>query len=632
MSKLTWSATGKRYYEAGVDRGVLYVGDLPGVSWTGLTSVSESPTGGEAKPYYLDGIKYLNVSSSEEFEATIEAFSSPPEFGPCDGVVSIQNGLFVTQQLRKSFGLSYRTRVGNDTDGLDHGYKIHLLYNALAAPSERNYNTLSDSVNLSTFSWKITTLPPSLTGYKPTAHLVIDSRKTPAGLMASVEDILYGSALGEARLPTTQELADMFKSEGPILLRNLITNPSFRVTSGTTEIRRNFAADPRATSSTLPITTLGWRTGRWFGNNAQTGTYTYVTGASDGWAGIGSYLRKTWTGPIVTTTTSDTGYDNGRTPVAPGETWAASGMLRSSLLQVAKISFYWYDSGGVQIGRTNLDTQLSTLQPNVWTKVAGTITVPTVPAGVTSMGVSVDMHGIGGTIWTVGSTLDGTALLVEKSDEKLTYFDGMSSPTDAGWVYSWTGATNASASVLTAPKIAAGNLIPNNPYTVGGQAGTDRLRILRKVSGQGLLGYLATTFAASAGDFYAARMQVRQIGGSSTVSVNGRIRYYDSTSTSIGETLETQVSIPANDSWVDLEMKSDLAAPSGTTSTRVNLYATTVPLGTTLEVRRVLMCKVDGTNVAPPAYFDGSTPDVDGNFYHWEGTPDASTSIVNSWN
>lgn len=211
MARLTWNAFGERFYETGVDRGVLYVDGI-GVAWTGLISVSETPSGGEARPYYLDGIKFLNLSAAEEFEATLSALNSPSQFGPCDGMSSVSNGLFVTQQPRKSFGLSYRTKLGNDTDGSDHAYKIHLIYNALAAPSGRSNNTQGDSVSPVIFNWSITTLPPSMTGYRPTAHLTIDSRTTSPALLSDVEDILYGDDSGAASLPSAQTLIDMFSA------------------------------------------------------------------------------------------------------------------------------------------------------------------------------------------------------------------------------------------------------------------------------------------------------------------------------------------------------------------------------------------------------------------------------------
>jgi hypothetical protein len=211
MARLTWSAVGERFYETGVDRGVLYIAEQ-GVAWAGLISVSESPSGGEPRPYYIDGFKFLNISAAEEFEATISAFYSPPEFAVCDGVSSISNGLFATQQPRRPFNLSYRTKLGNDVDGPDHAYKIHLIYNALVAPAERSNTTIGEAVEPTPFEWSITTQPPMLSGYRPTSHFVIDSRSTPVATLADVEDILYGSVSAPPRLPTPSELLTMFMS------------------------------------------------------------------------------------------------------------------------------------------------------------------------------------------------------------------------------------------------------------------------------------------------------------------------------------------------------------------------------------------------------------------------------------
>lgn len=210
MARIVWGARGERYFEMGVDRGVLYVGTDPGVSWNGLISVPETPTGGLPRPYYLDGIKYANISSAEEFAAVLNAFSSPIEFGPCDGTLSIQNGLFITQQPRKPFGLSYRTLVGNDVEDDAHGYKIHLVYNALAAPSQRANASSSDTVDVVRLSWAISAKPPALSGYKPTAHLVIDTRTTDPSVLAEVEDILYGTEAEAPRLPSPTELIAIF--------------------------------------------------------------------------------------------------------------------------------------------------------------------------------------------------------------------------------------------------------------------------------------------------------------------------------------------------------------------------------------------------------------------------------------
>lgn len=211
MTQLDWNATGERFYETGIDHGVLYIGET-GYAWPGLTSVSESSSGGEAKGYYQDGVKYLNLASTEEYEATVEAYTYPEEFGQCDGTYSVGNGLFARQQRRKSFGFSYRTKIGNDLDGVDHGYKIHLVYDALVEPSNSQYQTLSDSIELLNFSWHVTTKPSLLDRFKPTAHFVIDSRETPEALLGLIEGILYGTEQASSRLPSAGELAFLFTS------------------------------------------------------------------------------------------------------------------------------------------------------------------------------------------------------------------------------------------------------------------------------------------------------------------------------------------------------------------------------------------------------------------------------------
>jgi hypothetical protein len=211
VARLTWNDVGDRFFETGVDHGVLYLANEIGVPWTGLISVSENPSGGEAKPYYYDGIKYANIAASEEFEATLEAFGCPVEFYPCEGTVAIQNGLFATQQPRKAFGLSYRTLIGSDVAGTDAGYKIHVVYNALAAPAQKTHTTISaDATEPSKFSWDITALPPILTGLRPTSHFVIDTRYTDSVLLANLEGLLYGSEVNDPYLPTAQEIYDLF--------------------------------------------------------------------------------------------------------------------------------------------------------------------------------------------------------------------------------------------------------------------------------------------------------------------------------------------------------------------------------------------------------------------------------------
>ena len=216
MSKIVWDKTGERLYETGVKNGVLYVqenGAYPkGVAWNGLTAVTESPSGAEATPLYADDIKYLNLTSAEEFGATIEAFTYPEEFAVCDGSAALATGVYIGQQPRKAFGLCYRTTVGNDTEGNEFGYKLHLIYGALAAPSEKAYATINDSPEAITFSWEVTTTPVEVAGHKPTACITIDSTKVDADKLAALEAKLYGSESEEATLPLPNEVAEIFKT------------------------------------------------------------------------------------------------------------------------------------------------------------------------------------------------------------------------------------------------------------------------------------------------------------------------------------------------------------------------------------------------------------------------------------
>lgn len=209
MPRLDWDASGARFYEAGIDRGVLYVEGQPGVVWNGLTSVNETPSGGDPRPYYIDGVKYLNLSAPEEFEATITAFTYPVEFEVCDGSAQPRQGLFLTHQRRKSFGFSYRSMIGTDqSDG--YGYKLHIVYNALASPTDREHKTLKDQNDPDDFSWKITTKPPAMAEYKRTGHIVIDSRMTDPTILSAIEDILYGTDGDSARIPTFEELIGVY--------------------------------------------------------------------------------------------------------------------------------------------------------------------------------------------------------------------------------------------------------------------------------------------------------------------------------------------------------------------------------------------------------------------------------------
>lgn len=237
MAVLTWDNTGERFYETGVDRGVLYIPTngvyTTGYAWNGLTAVTESPSGAEPTAMYADNIKYLNLLSIEEFGGTIEAMTYPAEFGVCDGTVSPETGVYVSQQKRSLFGLSYRSRLGNDVSADDYGYKLHLVYGALAAPSERAYSTINDTPEAITFSWTFTTTPVAVAGYKPSALLTIDSSKIVPAKLTLIENILYGTASLSPRLPLPNEVMELVDNSQTVVT---VAAPTFVAAGGTITI------------------------------------------------------------------------------------------------------------------------------------------------------------------------------------------------------------------------------------------------------------------------------------------------------------------------------------------------------------------------------------------------------------
>lgn len=225
MAALVWDTIGEHFYETGVDHAVLYPIDSSGrypegVAWNGITAINESPSGAESNPQYADNIKYLDLTSAEEFGGTIEAFTYPTEFGECDGSAEAKTGVILGQQARKMFGLSYRTKIGNDTEGQDHAYKLHLIYGAKVSPSDRGYNTVNDSPEAITFSWEFTTTPVQVAAkgsggkaYRPVSSITIDSRTANPTKLAELEKKLYGAEAGEATLPSPDEVITMFAEE-----------------------------------------------------------------------------------------------------------------------------------------------------------------------------------------------------------------------------------------------------------------------------------------------------------------------------------------------------------------------------------------------------------------------------------
>ena len=226
MAKIVWDKTGEHFYETGVKNCVLYIPTegvySKGVAWNGITAITESPSGAEATALYADDTKYLNLYSVEEFGATIEAYTYPDEFAECDGSAELVAGVKIGQQARKPFGLCYRTTIGNDTDGNDHGYKLHIIYGAMASPSEKSYNTINDSPEAVTFSWELTTTPVNVAGAKPTASITIDSTKVDEQKLAALEEVLYGkdgtgsdhTGATEPRLPLPDEIKTIMTAAG----------------------------------------------------------------------------------------------------------------------------------------------------------------------------------------------------------------------------------------------------------------------------------------------------------------------------------------------------------------------------------------------------------------------------------
>ena len=226
MAKIVWDKTGEHFYVTGVKNCVLYIPIegvySKGVAWNGITAITESPSGAEATALYADDIKYLNLYSVEEFGATIEAYTYPDEFAECDGSAELVAGVKIGQQARKPFGLCYRTTIGNDTDGNDHGYKLHIIYGAMASPSEKSYNTINDSPEAVTFSWELTTTPVNVAGAKPTASITIDSTKVDEQKLAALEEVLYGkdgtgsdhTGAADPRLPLPDEIKTIMTAAG----------------------------------------------------------------------------------------------------------------------------------------------------------------------------------------------------------------------------------------------------------------------------------------------------------------------------------------------------------------------------------------------------------------------------------
>jgi hypothetical protein len=294
MAVLQWDQVGQRYYETGVDHGVLYIPNAGvydnGYAWNGLTAVTESPSGAESTALYADNIKYLNLLSIEEFGGTIEAYTYPDQFGQCDGTAAPQAGITVAQQARKTFGLSYRTRLGNDSLATEYGYKVHLVYGALAAPSEKAFNTINDSPEAIAFSWTFTTTPVLVTGLKPAAMLTVDSSKVVAANLTALTDALYGTAGTSPRLPLPDEVVTMFAGAQTVVTP---LAPTFVPATGVITIPSVTGVQYRRADTNAVVTgttTIAGGAGSSLVIRATptTGAYTFAPNADDDWSFVRS--------------------------------------------------------------------------------------------------------------------------------------------------------------------------------------------------------------------------------------------------------------------------------------------------------------------------------------------------------
>lgn len=256
MSKIVWDKTGERFYETGVDHAVLYPIDAEGlynggVAWNGITAINESPSGAEPNNLYADNIKYLVLVGAEDFGLTIEAYTYPDEWEQCDGSAEIAPGVLAGQQNRKIFGLSYRTKLGNDVDGQDHGYKLHLVYGGLASPSERGYQAVNDSPEPINPSWEVTTTPVDVPGFKPTARLIITSTKADPAKLAALETILYGSEEAEPRLPLPEEVIELLKADAVTVITAAESGDTTLFGKKVSDLQSNIVIGENAISGSL---------------------------------------------------------------------------------------------------------------------------------------------------------------------------------------------------------------------------------------------------------------------------------------------------------------------------------------------------------------------------------------------
>lgn len=624
MAKLNWGAAGQRFYEAGADRGVLYPNGGPGVAWSGLVSVEEKSNGGSPQPFFVDGFKYANVAEASEFEASLSALSAPSEFGVCDGTVSLANGLFATEQPRQSFGLSYRTLIGNETEGLEKGYKLHLVYNALAAPSSRSHATLSDSPEALSLSWELSTKPVRLPGAKPTAHLVIDSTRSDPHLLSMLEGILYGSEGVNPRLPSPAELVTLFGSWTTLalignlnfmgaytskrtFLTNYAVNPSGERVQGTWVVRTNLVPNPSFETDASGI--------------VKPTHVTVVRASNVRPERIGSYLLA----------------------VQVGETVSGATYVLQSIGAVTPGSYVGFSAlVGNSTGSQASRAAIQFLKDGVWGDlVNGPIFAPlraanldriyasgVVPEGATQARVLVySTTSTGGTASPNSVLLTDAWIAVTAPTEAdalrevSQYFDSTNKP-----AYRKNLATNAIPRVVTeySYQLGTGEASTSTVVTnaTDGPAPEVKSYIRRTIdtpksgNGSGFFSYNRAQASMAIGSTYIASVYIRpSVSISVQLATSGR-----SGTTAVGGATSTEyVTIPAN-VWTRLVGEPfvvNTAGADGVGWWGVVHTNSIIPAGGTLDVSAVL---VEETDVVKP-YFDGNHVDA-----FWSGTVASSAS------
>lgn len=633
--RLTWGALDERFFETGVDRGVLYTGDGIGVAWNGLTAVNESSTGGDPKPAYIDGYKFRNVASTEEFAASIEAFSAPREFGPCDGSVSLQKGLMATQQPRRAFNFSYRTLIGNGEDGIDHGYKIHLVYNALAGPAQRTNNTIGDSAEATKISWDITTLPPSFVGLKPTSHYIIDSRDTPRQLLAAIENILYGTDANTARMPLVSELVTLFQSEGPLMRTNLVLNPAFRTVSPGLEVRRNMIANPsfrynagnQEVRRNAILDPNGATASNWKSYIGVSSVISEGAAAFSGNSGLTATADGTQVVPriqqlnLTNVAANDTWTLQARVRLVAGTGWAANAspyfVLRGPKTAAA--------GGGEWTTAVN---PVFAPDGSGWMNV--TITAVVDPGTAGQMYINIGFtNGSANAPSTAKFQVD--QIILEKSYLPLPFFDGSKATAD-GLTYSWVGTPQNSESIATGLGVLAASAkgyLRNNWRIPGGATdGTDScLFYIGTVNTSLIVFDSGNTAVFAPGDYASARFRVRLRNATSSITLSANLYAYTSAVTAISIINSTNnIVVPADGSWVDVVVEGTNTAPANTASARLYVTGSSIPTRLTdiLEISNVLVEK----SAKAFSWFDGASPaDADTGWTHaWLSTAHASAS------